>query len=494
MKASKYQRVIYKVFQLTKKDINISAVAGSGKTTVLLELLNYIPQKSTSLFLAFNKSIVNELKERNHREDVNIMTIHSCGWRSIMKKYGSKIKMNPDKAVQKTAKALIFYNIPDNKKGYFFYVVPKILDLMRSNLCQATKEEIIKLTNHYDINLEEENIKIVLKAWELLMKDVNQFDFADMIYLPVVDSSIRFQKYDHVFCDESQDFSLCQHQFIKNCLSRKGRLITVGDERQAIYGFAGADSESYNKLSNINGKAIKLPLSISYRCAKNIVKEAQKIVPNISYGPNAKEGVVKWGSLTEIQQGDWILCRNLKPLIQTYIWLMKNKIKSKVRGKEIGEGILALINKTKANTIAGLNAMLKIEMSNLFKKLESKGFKKPELHPKVELLEQKIEVIEFLCDEVQNIKELKVLIEGIFSDEVKGIILSTIHKSKGLENDRIFFLCPELIPSKFTTQDWQYEQEENLKYVAITRAKEELIYVGGNIFKEDILSKVIIGK
>ena len=494
MKPSKYQRVIYKTFQLTKKDINISAVAGSGKTTVLLELLKYIPDNATSLFLAFNNSIVDELKERNERRDVEIMTIHSCGWRSILSRYGGKIKMNPNKGIAKTEKVLKEFKISEKRRGYFFYVIPKILDLMRCNLCDNNVESIIEMTNHYDIDIEEDDIKMVIKAFEYITKDKSQFDFMDMIYVPITDSSIRFRKFDYVFCDESQDFSLAQHEFIKKCLSRKGRLVTVGDPRQAIYGFAGADAESYNKLSNINGRAIKLPLSVSYRCAINIVKEAQKIVPEISYAPNAIDGIVKDGSLTEIEQGDWILCRNLKPLVQTYLWLMKNKIKSKIRGKEIGEGILVLINKTGAKSISGLHTMLDVEKNKLLNKLEKRGFRKPSLHPKMELLQQKIEVIECLCEEVNNVLELKKLINNIFSDEIKGIILSTIHKSKGLENDRIFFLAPELIPSRYATQPWQYEQEQNLFYVCVTRAKKELIYVWTPIFNSDLKGKVNITK
>lgn len=494
MRPSKYQKAIYKVFQKTKKDINISAVAGSGKTTVLLELLNFIPDSSSSLFLAFNNSIVDELKNRNKRTDVEIMTIHSCGWRSILSRYGGRVRMNPNKGIAKTEKALKSFEIPEQKKGWYYYIVPKILDLMRCNLCDNTEEEINKLSEHYDLNIGDTEVKVAIKAFELLVKDKSQFDFMDMIYVPVTDPSIRFRKYDYVFCDESQDFSICQQRFIKNCLNRKGRLVTVGDKRQAIYGFAGADADSYERLANINGKAVKLPLSVSYRCAVNIVKEAQKIVPEISYAPNAIDGVVKIGSLTEIERGDWILCRNLKPLVQTYLWLMKNKIKSKIRGKEIGEGILGLISKTGAKTIDRLFSMLDVEKENLMKKLEKRGVRKPSLHPKMEVLQQKIEVIECLCEEVDSVPELKKLISNIFSDEIKGILLSTIHKAKGLENDRIFFLCPELIPSKYATQPWQYEQEANLKYVAITRAKKELIYVWGNVFNEDIKGKVIIQK
>ena len=492
MRPSKYQEIIYKVFQQTNKDINISAVAGSGKTTVLLELLKFVPDGDSSLFLAFNNSIIDELRERNKRRDVEIMTIHSCGWRSILSRYGGKVKMNPNKGIAKTEKVLKEFEIPDKRRGYFFYVVPKILDLMRCNLCENNAESITELINHYDIDVEEDDIKLVMKAFEYLIKDKSQFDFMDMIYVPVTDPSIRFKKYDYVFCDESQDFSICQHEFIKNCLNRKGRLVTVGDKRQAIYGFAGADAESYDRLANINGQAIKLPLSVSYRCAVNIVKEAQKIVPEISYAPHAIEGIVKDGSLTEIHQGDWILCRNLKPLIQTYLWLMKNKIKSKIRGKEIGEGILGLISKTGAKTISGLFSMLEVEKNNLLKKLEKRGVRKPSLHPKMEVLQQKIEVIECLCEEVDSVPELKKLINNIFSDDIKGIMLSTIHKAKGLENDRIFFLAPELIPSKYATQPWQYEQEQNLRYVAITRAKQELIYVWGNIFNQDIKGKVYL--
>ena len=91
-------------------------------------------------------------------------------------------------------------------------------------------------------------------------------------------------------------------------------------------------------------------------------------------------------------------------------------------------------------------------------------------------------------NEVSNVAELKNLISNIFSDDVKVIVLSTIHKSKGLENEVVFFLCPSLIPSKYATTDWMIIQELNLKYVAITRAKSELIYVSDEDFKMDILT------
>ena len=47
---------------------------------------------------------------------------------------------------------------------------------------------------------------------------------------------------------------------------------------------------------------------------------------------------------------------------------MKNKIKSKIRGKDIGEGIVSLIIKTGAKTIPELYAGLEREENNLLEK------------------------------------------------------------------------------------------------------------------------------
>lgn len=192
----------------------------------------------------------------------------------------------------------------------------------------------------------------------------------------------------------------------------------------------------------------------------------------------------------DLQRGDWILCRNLKPLVQTYLWLTKNKVKSKIKGKDIGEGILAMINKTGAKSLRALHIMLDLDRERLLKKLQKRGVRHPSLHPKMELFNQRLEVIECLMAEVSDVAGLCRLIDNIFSDDIRGIMLSTIHKAKGLENDRILFLCPELIPSKFATSEWMLEQERNLWYVAITRAKRDLIFVFEGDFKTDIKCKI----
>jgi len=56
------------------------------------------------------------------------------------------------------------------------------------------------------------------------------------------------------------------------------------------------------------------------------------------------------------------------------------------------------------------------------------------------------------------------------------VTLTTIHGSKGLEATRVFHLKPDLVPHPKAEKDWEKEQEGNLKFVALTRAKQDLFF------------------
>ncbi|MDY6902854.1 MAG: 3'-5' exonuclease, partial [Cyanobacteriota bacterium] len=78
-----------------------------------------------------------------------------------------------------------------------------------------------------------------------------------------------------------------------------------------------------------------------------------------------------------------------------------------------------------------------------------------------------------------SIEDLKIEIDKIFSDDDAPITLSTCHRAKGLEAERIFIYHPEHMPLTWRNQQkWQLEQEENLLYVALTRSKSELFICG----------------
>jgi superfamily I DNA/RNA helicase len=94
-------------------------------------------------------------------------------------------------------------------------------------------------------------------------------------------------------------------------------------------------------------------------------------------------------------------------------------------------------------------------------------------------LDDQTNTIIALASQCETISDLNVRIAEVFNDERQGVTFSSIHKAKGLEAERVFILLPEIIPHKMSRQSWQLEQEYNLKYVAITRAKSELFFVQG---------------
>lgn len=82
-----------------------------------------------------------------------------------------------------------------------------------------------------------------------------------------------------------------------------------------------------------------------------------------------------------------------------------------------------------------------------------------------------------LSDKIKTKKKLIEHINSIFGIQNDGIMLSTIHKAKGLEADNVYILCRSSMPSKLAVSDWEIEQEKNLIYVAITRPKQKLGFI-----------------
>ena len=100
-----------------------------------------------------------------------------------------------------------------------------------------------------------------------------------------------------------------------------------------------------------------------------------------------------------------------------------------------------------------------------------------------------INPIKTIARRCQNIDELQDIISRLFDDKESGnsIMLSTVHKAKGLEAENVYIICPELLPFRHKNQQlWEIQQENNLAYVAITRAKNRLVYV--DVSEDDIES------
>lgn len=489
-KPSKYQQRLFDEITETNNSILVSAVAGSGKTTSIVKSLELLPKNKDIIFLAFNKSIVKELAEKVPKH-VEVSTIHSFGCKTLFRHYG-KIGISEDKIYSLAIKMSHEWNLPKSENTYVYcHRVRQLCDIMRQTLITEDEEAIFELSLKYNIDVFSTEIEHAIKVVAKADKSIETIDFVDMIY-QLARKNLKTKKYDYVFIDEVQDLNRAQQTIVKKLLKPNGRFIGVGDPFQSIYGFAGADFESFSRMKNLVPNVVELPLSTCYRCSKEVVKKAQSIIPHIEYNPTQIDGQVRYdGKFADIQNGDWVLCRNTKPLIMAFIQLLRDGKKANIKGREIGRGLTLLIQKANKKDIKTLIKHLKADRVRLKEKLLKKGYKNVDENEKVINFTEKIEIITILSDVVgSSVKNLLDYINNIFlDDDIPGVTLSTIHKSKGLEANRVFVICANLMPSKFAKQEHEKVQEKNLEYVMITRAKVDLIYIPEEEFNPDYVQR-----
>jgi superfamily I DNA/RNA helicase len=305
-----------------------------------------------------------------------------------------------------------------------------------------------------------------------------------MVFLPNY-LNLQTTKYDIVFIDECQDLNACQRELMKKAIKpNTGRFIAVGDSAQAIYGFAGADSDSFQKLIDIPN-TITLPLSVCYRCGSDIIEYAKKLMPQIEASPNAKKGFIDLNfSYKNITKGDMVICRNTMPLVALCMKYLQQGIKAYVMGTDISASLITMVDscrkKTEEFSCENVFARIYKEKDKLVKNIMLKEKCTEEDANENSLLISyldKIFTLETLSKGCLTGDDLIAKLNQIFSDNSDGICLSTIHKSKGLEADRVFIIHEELMPSKHAKKVWEKLQENNLMYVAYTRAKSVLGFV-----------------
>ena len=318
-------------------------------------------------------------------------------------------------------------------------------------------------------------------------------DFDDMIYLPLI-RGLKFWKYRWVFIDEAQDTNPARRALVRAMLAPGGRVVAVGDRHQAVYGFTGADSDSLDLIAQ-DFSAIYLPLTTTYRCPRRIVEFAQRWVSHIECAETAPEGsvsVIPYDALFHFGNLDGtsaILCRNTKPLVKLAFTFIRRGIACAVEGRDIGKGLIALATKWKrVKTLSALEDALEVYQDHQVQKALAK-----KLETKAQSIEDQCETLRVIISSCResgtgSIDAVVKTIKDLFSDKITGILtLCTIHKSKGREWPTVFWLDRHgTLPSRYARQEWQRIQENNLCYVAATRAMSTLIEVSPDPIEPDI--------
>jgi superfamily I DNA/RNA helicase len=309
-------------------------------------------------------------------------------------------------------------------------------------------------------------------------------DFDDMIYAPLA-YGMRLFRNDWVLMDEDQDANPARRELARRMLKSNGRFMGVGDKHQAIYGFTGAGNDSIAKIvAEFNCQ--QLPLTVTYRCPRAVVAYVQQWVKHIQAHPDASEGSVApvatdpkvnkpWYVQCPPDAADAILCRYTKPLIQTAYGMIKHGMACKVEGRDIGKGLIALAKRWKVRTIDALDARLvKYQTREVAKARTARNEKREQdVLDRVDTL--RIFMQRCLDNGNTSVECVVQEIDNLFADDVAGVTtLSTGHKAKGREWDRVYWLQHA---DRQNHQAWMDQQETNIKYVIGTRAKRELILV-----------------
>lgn len=480
---SKYQQAVIEAVKNTDDCLAIHATAGSGKTFTLLECMKHI-KTTNAIFIAFNKSIADELASKIPA-NFYARTFHSVcfeAWREFCD--NRRLKVDEDKVW-----SIIWKTLSEEDVKTYGYFIKQLVGLAKNtgigtDLMPDVLDSWYKLIEHHDLQIQSSKADLgvgIIHARKVLIESSNAkyiIDFDDMLYMPLLYGA-TFRRYDVIFVDEAQDLSEIQHALLEAMLSINGRLIAVGDPHQAIYGFRGADSESMSKLSE-NFDCVELPLSVTYRCDLAIVEYAKKWVPNIEARKYAADGMVDIlheFSVNTFDDNDVIICRNSAPLISMAYGFIRRGRRIKMLGRDIGDGLIILIDKMGTEDIEELEERLHAWYEREMEKAQKK--RNEPLMISIEDRYQCIKIfIENLSEEYRTVQDLCYEIARIFKETDDVILtLCTGHKSKGLEWDHVFWLDKSLIPSKYATKDWMLKQENNLAYVITTRARHHLTFI-----------------
>ncbi len=489
---SAQQQAIFSWFATGTGNLVVRARAGTGKTTTLIEAIGHAPERSI-LLAAFNKRIAEELQKKLAKPGAEAKTLHSLGFKFVLRQWkGARVDDQRGFDLAKTALAAVNRGFSTDKVAR---LVARLAAKGKNCAPFGDVQDLRRLAITFDLTPDDDQeeqgftlhavvaaaVRAMDAAAEPNVGKPASVDFDDMVFVPVRNHWVR-GTYDLVCIDEAQDMNAAQLQLAMEACRPGGRMVVVGDDRQAIYGFRGADSQSLDRLKD-ELHATELGLTTTYRCPKKVVARAQALVPDYQAAPTAPEGVVR--SLGEAQlnaaasAGDFVLSRKNAPLVRYCLAMLRSGKRARIEGREIGKGLLDLVRRLKARDLQSLATKLLEWERREATKLVAQCGSVEAAQAKVEALVDTRETLNILSEGLSTVADLEVRIEALFSGSgTDQVVFSTVHKAKGLEADRVFLLEESFVPNRRAPlTPGATKEEANIRYVALTRAKSELVFV-----------------
>lgn len=463
-------------------DIKINAVAGSGKTTTIIEYARTRPAGSTILYLAFNKTVKLEAKRKfadKGMHHIHVETAHSLAYRHVV--MGSHYKVRSQE--YKSHEIAELLGIQGSGEKHAEYILANHINKFVAYFCNNDKARVQEL-KYLDV-VSDPKAKTFVNAFYpyilaqtrkfLAMMDRGEAEITHDFYLKKFQLLNPRLQYDFILFDEGQDASPAMLDvFLKQTATR----VIVGDTHQQIYGWRYA----VNSLERVDFPTFHL--STSFRFPQSIAELAKAVLGwKHHFGEYKAIEINGNGRAAEAKSKAVIARTNLGLLLKAISYVTERKDLDKIYFEgniysytyaDEGASLYDVLNlyngkrgAIKDKLIQSMNSLF--ELKEYIEKTED-----AQLSMMVEIVEEygnKIPAI------IQSLKDKHV---GDGEKDKADLVFSTVHRCKGMEYDEIQivddFLTEEKL-EKYVVDKvplHKLNEEINLLYVAVTRAKQKV--------------------
>jgi DNA helicase-2/ATP-dependent DNA helicase PcrA len=465
-------------------NIMVEARAGCGKSSSCREgmwrVLDRRPAERIR-YAVFNKANAEEFRG-DCPPGVEVGTLHSFGLAACKAAFNSSVE--PKKT---------YLTLDGMRSGvalprYMRKSVATLVGLCKNHALSADTADIERIIRnlalHHNVKLYGYGDRIAEIVRDVLKKArdwTEILDFDDLIWLPGL-YALEFPKVDLLFVDECQDLNAAQHQMIR-LMCAEGRIVCVGDRFQAIYAFRGADADSIPTMEAMLQASprglSRLPLTLTFRCPQRHVRLANAFVSDLEAHNSNPEGEVESGveaddMLQRVRPGDMVICPTNAQLISSCLRQLALRRPAFVRGRSVGEQLVGLYyglgdHATMASLCAAIQRWQARELERLS---EMDG-----VEDVVEDVQDRAAGLQAIVASCATPSQVPAAIRDLFTENgvrPDSICFSSIHRAKGLESSNIWYMDA---PTRTPKQAWEERQQQNLRYVGLTRSKRYLGFV-----------------
>lgn len=481
----------------------LMARAGTGKTFTILKALSRLPPGESTLVMVYNARNREEMKkDAPVGARAEIHTYHSFALACCRAYWPHAINSRNNERMRKswnTAKKII-----PTKYRSLQWPAKTVADLAKElgvGICVEDTDELwLSIIAEYNVRFPRRFPPELLASesrrlfWECI-RNTSELDFGDMLWHAASDQVV-LPRFDNLIVDEVQDTNPLQARLIEKLMAGgTTRLAAAGDPYQAIYGWRGAGTSVMSDLVE-NYKAQTYPLTATRRCPVAVVDTARRIVSDFEALPEAPQGDVVImqpaefkQTLSSLPEGTAVLCRNNAPLMRAALEAFSAGVRVCLLGQDLiwtattyAIEAFKIDPRLNDDSYAGLRANVREEYADrpfaLSKALDGIEVAQAITNHLKNLGDGSVLNVDRITDLTQQIEHYAARL--IFKDpQENSVVFSSIHKAKGLEWPFVVLIEMEKLPSLEARKmgGWHLEQERNLLYVAVTRAKDTLIMV-----------------